>query len=350
MNTRANEVSELNNAMLPELREDGKVTFSSIDKYIRERIGLHDYAITQEMILNDALFNTLEHPLYTEGKDGYVFFHFENYNPGVVYVEKFCQYLRQIQDKCAEKNIPFIYCINPYKLSVYPEKAPDGFHYRPALLNDLYKYLDKYGVNYISTVELLRDKAEQGQQVYNIKFDAGHWNDLGQFYATNMLLEKVHEYFPSVAVNEFSDFEIKNVEKKYLYQSKFPINEVVPQFINMNQNVEIITNQFEKVLINKRFPQFECYRLEENRGIKPTVLFFHGSYYNRSEEFTKSSFYELYTVHNYYNLFNIDYYLDQFNPDCVILESAEYATNNNYFPLDLIDKRLSGDETIFTWD
>ena len=38
-------------------------------------------------------------------------------------------------------------------------------------------------------------------------------------------------------------------------------------------------------------------------------------------------------MHNYLNVLDLDYFFNIFQPDCVILESAEYATNSYYFDL-----------------
>lgn len=347
-NFKKNAISEMNNSQLPNFDKDTINDTRKIDDYLKERIGFHDFAITSNMEIKYKLFGKLEHPLYEEGRDGYMFFHFDNHFVSKEYVDEFCQYLKIVQDKCESRGIPFIYCINPYKLTVYQDKAAVGYKYKNEFLDNLYHYLKKYKVNYISNVELLQEKAKQ-EQVFNVVNDAGHWNDLGQFYGTNNLLEKVNEYFPNVKPHKLSDFNIKEHNAKYLIQSKFEINEKTPCFINKNDDVIDITDNFKDVKISSRHSHFLCYRNPQISSKKPRVLFFHGSYYNRSAEFYKDSFYEIITVHNYENFLNIDYFLDKFKPDCVILETAEYATSSTYFPEDILKKRLRGDDKFVDW-
>ena len=56
----------------------------------------------------------------------------------------------------------------------------------------------------------------------------------------------------------------------------------------------------------------------------------------------QSAFQEYDTIHNYEKFINFDYYFNIFQPDCVILETAEYATNVAYFSYDgLADKELN---------
>lgn len=47
-------------------------------------------------------------------------------------------------------------------------------------------------------------------------------------------------------------------------------------------------------------------------------------------------------MHNYQNFIDFDYYFNLFKPDCVILETAEYATTCSYFdPERLQEKQLN---------
>ena len=47
-------------------------------------------------------------------------------------------------------------------------------------------------------------------------------------------------------------------------------------------------------------------------------------------------------MHNYQNFIDFDYYFNLFKPDCVILETAEYATTRSYFdPERLQEKQLN---------
>src|SRR5699024_5677544 len=101
--------------------------------------------------------------------------------------------------------------------------------------------LEEYEVNYITNEELLKEKSRT-EQVYNVKYDAGHWNDLGAFYGTNHILEKVSEYFPEVKPRDISEFEVTEVKQTSLPVSHFEIDEKVPVFTDKNQaNIEDIT-------------------------------------------------------------------------------------------------------------
>ena len=90
--------------------------------------------------------------------------------------------------------------------------------------------LDERGVRYVDNTQTLRTKTEEGEVVYNQKYDANHWNDLGAYYGTNAILEELQRDFPSVHVNGTADLNMDYELKTSLPVSEFPIHEMVPAF------------------------------------------------------------------------------------------------------------------------
>lgn len=335
-NIKHNQISVITNRNLTELDFDAGVSRSDLIDYVNDRIGFRDKSISFYTKVNDALFDKMVHPTYTYGKNGYVFFKLGEEIVDVEFLDAFCQYLKQIQDYCEAREVPFIYCFNPSKTTVYNEFLPVGYKYSSDFLNELYADLEKYEVNYISNVELLSEKAKT-EQVYNVKYDAGHWNDLGQFYGTNHLLSKLSEYFTAVKPHDFEDFNISTKVEMSLPVSEFEINETVPSFVLKDQeSVLNITDQYDWVEVNPQYHFKVVFKNENADSSMPNVLFFHGSYYNRSQEFYKSSFNETYAIDNYDNLLNFVYYFNTFKPDCVILETADDATSRKFFDMDTL--------------
>ena len=194
------------------------------------------------------------------------------------------------------------------------------------------KKLKEYNVHFISNEELLKEKSKT-EQVYNVKYDAGHWNDLGAFYGSNHILESVQEEFPQVPLGKKDNFDIRTVVQTSLPVSHFEIYEEVPGFSDKNQeNIENISEDYRGIKLNENYHEFS-YLVNHQAGAEelPRVLMFQGSYYNGRQQFLQSAFQEYITVHNYENFIDFDYYFNIFQPDYVILESAEYATNGNYF-------------------
>lgn len=100
-----------------------------VDDYINDRVGMRTEAIDTYTLLNDKVFGMMIHPTYTYGKDGYIFFQMSIESPEPTFFDLFCAYLRQVQDYCEERNVPFIYCLNPSKITVYEKYLPEGYQY-----------------------------------------------------------------------------------------------------------------------------------------------------------------------------------------------------------------------------
>ena len=328
-------ISEIDNRYLSELDFDkGADRTQVIDEYIKDRVGYRSFAINSFSYLNDLLFNQLEHPTYTYGEDGHVFFRLSREYVDTQFLDQFCMYLKKVQTYCEERNVPFIYCLNPSKVSVYSEYLPEGYVYKNAFINTYEEKLEEYGINYISNYGLLKEKSAS-EQVYNIKYDAGHWNDLGAFYGTNNILRKVHEYFPEVRENTLDDFEITQELQTTLPVSYFKIKEYTPLFtLKETGNVEYVNGWYSTL---KRDERHMALATSINKEDLPNVLFFQGSYLNSRRKYFDERFGMYTSVHNYENFLNFEYYFNVIKPDCVILETADYATGTSFFDMSTVE-------------
>ncbi len=196
--------------------------------------------------------------------------------------------------------------------------------------------MDKKRINYIDNTGLLIKKIENRECVFNKKFDAGHWNDLGAFYGVNNMLTAIHERIPAVHVNNIDEFSVTEALKTSLLVSEFPIHEYVPAFSINDIADENKTNLFiNEVELNTSHRAFSYFvnprRLEQG---SPKTLVFQGSHMNGlGNKYLRNSLGEYIAVHNYHNVINFSYYFNIFKPDCVIFEVAEHTINNRYFNL-----------------
>ena len=329
-NIESPSVSAIDNRELTEFNIHSDDKTDMIDSYVKDRVGFRTDAISAFTVLNDRLFNEMIHPTYTYGQDGYVFFKIGQEYVDEEFIEAFCKYLKKIQDYCKERNVPFIYCLNPGKVSVYSEYLPNGYNYKNKVIKCIIESLEKYDVNYVNNYEVLKEKSKT-EQVYNKKYDAGHWNDLGAFYGMNTILNKVNEYFPAVRENTLEDFEISTEIQESLPVSYFKIDEEVPVFSNKKSDmIEDKTEDYASIKLDPSHRAFTYLENKENQEL-PNVLFFRGSYVIGRERFLESRFSELCAVHNYGNLLDFEYYFNIVQPDCVIVETADYATTRDYF-------------------
>lgn len=340
LNTDPEVASYIDNRMLaenpfsPEMRsrEDADLT-DDIDNYLSDRIGFRDEMLLANTVLNDRLFGKMDHPSYTYGKDGYVFFDSMVPQAFSEFHIAFADMVEAVQNYCQERNVPFVFVFDPEKKAVYSEFLPGGVHYNNDWVHQFLQELDKRNINYVDNTPILIEKKNEGEAVFNRKYNAGHWNDLGAFYGVNHILENVQQFFPDVPLNTMDEFDIEYVLNTSLQVSQFPIHEEEPVFTGKNE-VEYLTPLYrEETKRDERYGAF-IYSINASKNVagSPKTLVFQGSYMNgMGYKFFQNSLGEYIAVHDYQNILNFPYYFNLFQPECVIFEVAEYTFADNYF-------------------
>lgn len=332
-------VSEIDNRKLQEnpFRLEERAKKQGLRKlitgYISDRIGFRDEMILAYTLLNDKLFGEMVHPTYRYGKDGYIFFR------GMVtpvfgkYHETFADMVKQLQDYCESRGVPFLFVFEPFKQHILEQHLPTGVHYDVRWVEEFFRALDERGVHYVDNTVTLRHKMEDGKIVFNRQFDAGHWNELGLYYGTNAILEELHKHFPGIRSNNIKTFKTSEALKTSLLVSKFPIHEYVPEIEVPLENVEDVSKMYNSELErHKQYRGFGYFRNRAHLDGTPRGLFFQGSYLNKADsKFLKYALGEYIFVHDYQNILELPYYFNIFKPQYVVFEVAEYTIRNIYF-------------------
>lgn len=339
-NTEKDAISEIDNRVLAEnpLAVESSEDFTTdVENYVNDRIGLRNEMILAYTVLNDKLFGKMVHPSYTYGKDGYVFGAGMNVNVWYTeFHEAFADMVKMVQNYCDEREVPFLFIFNPAKPAIMTEYLAEGVNYQRKWVDLFLEALDERSVRYIDNTQTLKNAKEAGIEVFNKKYDANHWNEVGAYYGTNAMLEEMKKYIPTVHVNTENDVEFTKIKQESLLVSKFPINEMVPSAI-VNNEVRGLTNLFiDELELDESYKGFGYY-LNQNRLDEgaPKALVFQGSYMNEyGYKFLQNAFGEYIYVHDYQNILNFPYYYNIFKPDCVIFEVAEYTVSDRYFNLE----------------
>lgn len=341
-NTTPDAISEIDNRKLTgdPFKMTGDLTVN-LEKYVNDRIGLRDEAITAYTILNDRLFGKMVHPSYSYGKDGYVFgaglytdVKFEEFH--IVFADM----VAEIQKYCEQRNVPFLFAFNPAKPAVYPEKVADGVNYNRDWVKPFLAELDKRGITYVDTTETLTALKEQGIHTFNQKYDANHWNDLGAFYGTQAMLKKLSEQCDNIHVNQLEEFHVGKKLEESLQISKFPIHEEVPAMGLKAPITHLYNDYFPELKLHPSYQGFG-YKVNSAESVKdtPKALVFQGSYMNvYGDKYLQNAFREYIHVHDYQNVIDFPYYFNIFQPECVIFEVAEYTLNDLYFSYENMGK------------
>ncbi len=330
-NTEKNYVSDFDNRELVEYPEVGQEDYEKkVEAYLRDRIGFRDQFVAGYQWINDVVAGELTHPLYTYGRNGYTFFNMHNNITYSSYHKLFAASVVKMKDYCEARGIPFYFMFDPEKNAVYRQYLPEGVNYNDDWVDELMSELRAQGVTVIDNREMLM-RISVREQVYNRQYDAGHWNDLGAFYATNNLLFEVRKDFPAVTAYEPEDFTVETVVAKYLPNSKFSVNEEVPKYTSKTE-YEDLTADYAAIRRDTRYPFFRyIVNTSEDAAKYPKMLVFHGSYYNRNPEFFYGRAKEYIGIHNYQNVFDLDYYFTLFQPDMIVFEVTEYTIDEQYF-------------------
>lgn len=336
-NWEENVVSEIDNSELTNnpfgdnYEGTGGIT-DALEDYVQDRIGFRDEMILAYTVLHDKMFGEMVHPLYMYGKDDYVFMKTEQNTRYNEYHESFVEMLGKIQDYCEEREVPFLFMINPSKTSVLREELADGINYNNDWLAQFEQRLEEEGINYIDTTEVLKEKEQEGEEVFNRQYNAGHWNDLGAFYGVNALLEQMKADFPDVHINSKDEFTVEQRLNESLQVSQFPIHEYEPFFVPNTEVLYLQDNYKAELEMNEQYHSFG-YMINEEREDSPKTLVFQGSYmFGMGYKFMANSLGEYIAVHDYFNVFDFEYYYNIFQPEYVIFEVAEDTVNGSYFP------------------
>lgn len=342
MNTKKEQVSEIDNRNLtefPQINLEGGVR-EQFEAYVNDRIGFRNEMIRFYTVANDKLFHKMVHPSYTYGKDGYVFMHmpFEQLNKN--HLDTYAEFVKKMQQDCEKQGIVFEYWLNPSKITVYNEYLPEGANVKDENTQYLLKKLEENNVEYWYSKELLRN-AKKDIQVYNKKYDAGHWNDNGGFLAAQEIQQKLIDRGVAIEKIKKEDYEISQLKFDTLPVSYFPISDTTDIYNPKNQTARQTDTYDNQVELDPQFSEFSHYENPKKQK-SPKLLMFRGSYMVWREKFFIDQFSESTFIHSYNNVENYQYYIDIFKPDIVIFECAEYVLNETYYPSELLNKALEG--------
>jgi hypothetical protein len=176
-------------------------------------------------------------------------------------------------------------------------------------------------------------EARKYEQIYNRKFDAGHWNEHGAFIGHSMIISKLQEYFPEVKILSKRDFNIYTTKAKTLLVSHFDIDDEVPNYEPKKAETEV-NHTYNPVLQIDEY-QFQLIQAKAFTG-KPRIMMFRDSYFWGVERYYGQNFDEIISIHSTDHTKNIEYFINIFEPDVVLIENAErvISPNENLFSLE----------------
>ncbi|GAA0123290.1 hypothetical protein UT300018_26080 [Clostridium faecium] len=334
MNLKSDQVSAMDNRKLIDFSEifsEGSIT-ENAERYIDDRIGFRTTMVNTYIKTMNSLFGEMIHPSYQYGKEGYIFPKLKENILNKEFQEVYSDFILNFQNYCKDRDIKFLYAVEPSKTTIYTEFLPEGYNYNNSNLDYFLSLLKDKNVNYLYTGEALLD-AKDSKQVFDKEYDANHWNETGAVVGISAVLDRLHDLDSRVDKFDLNKFEPVEHINTTLPASYFPINEKTIHY-NLKESYSAYNTDFnDEIKRSEQFRNFTNYKNPNNKNA-PKILIFGGSYFEDREKFLKENFSELILVHNYHNVIDYDYYINIFNPDIVLFESTEYTHTNYYFPVD----------------
>lgn len=335
--------SFIDNAFLPEFPDmsEGGYVQGKLENYLNKRIGFREQAVYLYETGVSRLFNKLEHNLYAYGKNGYIMGNMEEYikdyqhlnlNQDAEFVDSFALWLSNANKYLKENDIEFLYFLAPDKKTIYHEYVSDTIN----VLGDVSRTdmllgrIEELEVPYIYPKnEFL--KAKEGQQIYNVKYDALHWNDLGNFLG-NKIIDHYMQTLPyEITPLGEQQYELSYAHVDKLMASCFYIYEDTPYYsLKEEEGICDISadDEFKKEIDG----DFEHY-INENLTDAPFILILHDSYFVDSAKYYKGRYREVVSIHNS-NYWKLQEVIEHYQPDIVLFENVERVIAGDFFSVD----------------
>ena len=348
INLKKNQVSEIDNRMLMEFEdiykdeEDTNTILNNFNNYIDDRIGFRENMVNFYTLAMDKLYDDMVHPNYQYGKDGFVYLKLPENEVNLRFQEVFSSFIKDFQEYCNDRNIKFLYTLEPNKSTIYPEYLPEGYNPSTENLDYLIELLNEKNINYLSNVDTLLEAKEnplfEDVLLYDKKYDAGHWNETGAIVGISAIIDKLNELDNRVGTFDINKYEAEKVINETLLSSNFKINEETTNYSLKDYNIEYIEDYEDEIYRDNNFTYFTHYKNLTNTEA-PRLLIFAGSYFNNKEKFITQNFSEVMKIHNYTNVIDYEYYINIYNPDIVLFESTEYTNTGYHYPIKMMEEK-----------
>lgn len=185
-------------------------------------------------------------------------------------------------------------------------------------------------MNSISVKDVLIENKDR-MRVFNMKYDAGHWNDNGAFVFFGALLNRLKMDFPDLKQITRDDFIIENKPLPLLKESPFTINDSTEVYSPKSPKA-IRDDDFSNVISETSPHPYVQHYTNLSNPDAPKILVLAGSYYPGRGKFFADSFSETTIVSNYGHIINFYYHYNIFKPDIVLYAAAQHALHESYFP------------------
>ncbi len=164
MNLKSDQVSYIDNGSLMNFEDifSNKDVFNNIKSYVDDRIGFRTEIVDIYAKVMDKAFNEITHPRYEYGKDGFIMSKAEENEFDPEFMEIYSDFIKEFQKYCNDRDIKFLYAVEPRKELIYPEYIKKGYNYENKDIEYFLELLEEKNINYLNNIETLREAKEKG--------------------------------------------------------------------------------------------------------------------------------------------------------------------------------------------
>ena len=306
------------------------VFFKGVEKYIEDRIGFKSEMVYLYTVIQFSVLQKRANKKILVGKDRWLFYtdkeggdNFSDFNKTNLFSEsealRIADRIQEVEYYFKKHGIKFLFVIAPNKHNIYPEfypfKRPEGF----TRTDQIVKHLDEKNVSYIYLRDYLIDKKSSNYPIY-YETDT-HWNDRGAYHASEIIREKIQNYFPGKKIHDVAyEFKIKNDYRgdllNMLGYKKFRKATVIDVFVQGNS-----TEKYFQYLIKDDNDGGRVLTEGKDKSL-PHAVIFRDSFFVSLEPFVSVLFSEADYHWRYYKDEDKKYILEK-KPDIVIWEMIE---------------------------
>lgn len=227
--------------------------------------------------------------------------------------------LNDIEQYLNDRNIPFIVMFCTDKETVYPEYYPKSIvrSPEPVQLDIITEWVkENTDIDIFNTRKCLTEKKEN-YLLYNQKYDIGHYNEIGAFFAYQELMRHINVYMPEMKPFTINDIEISFDEEH------IPI-------VSLKHTVtyeKLEQDFFNDAELERPFT-WQNTAFTNHDDSLPTILFMRDSFigYTDPPNFLSKYIPEHFgktILIQYTNMEHFSEYVDLYNPDIVVFETVE---------------------------
>lgn len=302
--------------------------FSEYDAYFNDRFGGRNKLIVLNNAVNKLLHanSIIANKLALQGQNGWLYYLGDNnlndfFKTNLLDQNELISFKGKTENAikwCEANGIKYLFLICPNKHSVYPENylfaRPKGI----TRTDQIIKILKDLNVPYIFPRDYLISK--KSEYTFPLYYETGtHWNQLAAMLTSQLLIEKMHSFFPNYMFPKIK-YRIEKIEKSTYDSIQFMLN--LPPALN----TRIICAPTEK-------KYSDLYTYIKNEGIDgiitrasnpslPRALIFRDSFFVALEPFVSPFFSE--TEYHWRQFCETDKeYILQYKPDIIIFEAVE---------------------------